>query len=206
MNFVRACSKCRDLGNNCLPCFFSIITLLVIRFVFKFEKWHALSPYSCHQYKRQCVEIIEKEVKPESVVEVGCGLGEIISRVSATKRLAIDIDPNVIKAARFLSRAETSLVYRVGSIIDAEEFGSSMDVLVMINWPHSLTPEVLLSELNKLFSKVTVDYLLVDEIIEKGNQRRQHDYEEMLRGKYEIHKRFSDVVRIRDLVLLRRVV
>ena len=39
---------------------------------------------------------------PERVVEVGCGLGDILSRIEARDRFGLDEDANVIRAARFL--------------------------------------------------------------------------------------------------------
>lgn len=204
MNAHRALTVCRRLGSSCLPCALAIAFLFALRAVFGFERWHAKSPFYCHPYKQKCVMLIEEEVRPRSVVELGCGLGEIIRRISAPNRYGIDIDVRVVRAARFIAGTRSGIEFRAGSFPEVTEVGPDLDLLIMVNWPHSLTPTELQTALDTLFAKVKIKWLLVDEIVEKNNHRCQHDYEAILHGRYAVHRRISDDVHVRNLVLLRQ--
>ena len=73
----------------------------ILHLFFHFDKWHIGAPYHLKPYKAQVVEIINN-LTVTSVTEVGCGLGDIISRVDSLERLGIDPDVQVIKCATFL--------------------------------------------------------------------------------------------------------
>src|SRR4051812_17445146 len=69
--------------------------------MFELDPWHANAPYSCRPYKKSVVDLVNS-LKPERVVEIGCGLGEILVRIQARHRFGLDTDADVIRAARFL--------------------------------------------------------------------------------------------------------
>src|SRR5882724_2411371 len=61
-----------------LRCLFERAWLRTIRRVFRFDEWHANAPYACRPYKKSVVDLANS-LRPNTVVEVGCGLGEILS-------------------------------------------------------------------------------------------------------------------------------
>ena len=60
-------------------------------------KWHLNATYYVREYKGKVINIcnfFKSDV--EYVIEIGCGLGELISRVNINNKIGIDIDKNVL--------------------------------------------------------------------------------------------------------------
>jgi hypothetical protein len=90
------------------------------------------------------------------VVELGCGLGDILSRIEAPIRVGYDIDSGVIRAARFLHGRHVTFVEG-----DAASFREERpDVLILVNWLHNVSPADLRELLLPLAAKSR--YLIVD--------------------------------------------
>jgi trans-aconitate methyltransferase len=142
--------------------------------VFGFAPWHASAPYACRPYKKVVVELANT-LHPAVAVELGCGLGDILSRVLASDRVGIDLDANVIRAARWLHR-DCRWVHGDGSSVQGLEL-PSIDCLIMVNWIHALSPEQLARLLLPLLPRVR--YLLVDTIDADGpsSYRYRHDFD-----------------------------
>ena len=60
--------------------------------VFRFDPWHAAAPYSCRPYKSQVVALANS-LRPAVALEIGCGLGDILSRVDARERIGLIVMP-----------------------------------------------------------------------------------------------------------------
>ena len=62
--------------------------------LFHFDKWHTMPiehrPYAL-ELCRYINELIEKE-RLENVVEIGCGLGEILARIKAGQKTGFDVE------------------------------------------------------------------------------------------------------------------
>jgi hypothetical protein len=149
--------------------------LSLLRIVFGFDKWHAAAPYCCRAYK-QAVVALANESRPSVVVEVGCGLGDIISRVSASERVGIDSDRRVIRAARFMHRTGRWDQGSVDAVATAVTPSRRIDCLIMVNWIHTLSPEELAAAILPLI--VRIRYLIVDAIDPDGpsSYRFKHDF------------------------------
>jgi hypothetical protein len=150
--------------------------LEALRLLFGFDPWHASAPYSCRPYKALVVEMANS-LEPSIVVEVGCGLGEIISRVNAVERFGIDSDVRVIRAARFLHRGRGFWIHDDASCIQRivpPEL--SIDCLIMVNWIHNLNPERLSKLLLPLLPRTR--YLILDAIDADGpnSYLYKHDF------------------------------
>jgi SAM-dependent methyltransferase len=173
---VSECPLHRKSPGQRLRCRVARLWLGVLQRVFQFDAWHSNSPYSCRPYKRVVVGIVNS-LQPKSVVEVGCGLGEILSRTSARERFGFDSDPAVIRAARFLHPRGTRWVAADAS--DVRELlprEHDIDCLVMINWIHSLRPDQLAECVLPLLARVR--YVLLDAIDHDAppSYRFRHDF------------------------------
>ena len=146
-----------------------------LRRLFGFDPWHAAAPYVCRPYKAVVVQLANS-VRPQLVVEVGCGLGDIISRVRAAERIGIDADARVIRAARFLHR-RGRWVHGEGDSIPGLLGGTRrIDCLIMINWIHSLAPQELATLLLPLLPATR--HLVVDAVDsdDPRSYRHKHDF------------------------------
>lgn len=165
----------KSLGQR-LHCRVARLWLGVLQRVFQFDAWHSSSPYSCRPYKRVVVGIVNS-LRPNSVVEVGCGLGEILSRTCARQRFGFDSDAAVVRAARFLHPRGTKwLAADASAVPELLPRGQGIDCLIMINWIHNLRPERLAECVLPLLPRVR--YLLLDAIDHDAppSYRFRHDF------------------------------
>jgi hypothetical protein len=138
--------------------------------VFDFPpSWHP--PLSARPYRRTVAGIINT-LEPHTVCEVGCGLGSILVLVKATQRCGYDADAGVIRAARLIRSGR--IRFRQGSIADISESG--IDVLVLVNWIHEVSPGELAAQLWPQLPRTK--YLLLDAIDPDNDfgYRFKHDF------------------------------
>jgi SAM-dependent methyltransferase len=111
------------------------------------------------------------KVTPRTVVEVGCGLGEIISRVEAPNRAGYDLEQAVIDAARYLRGSRVD--FHVGSALNVKE--AKIDVLIALNWIHNLSPKEMEEFLEPFYNRVA--YFLLEGITPgHSGYRFHHDF------------------------------
>jgi SAM-dependent methyltransferase len=146
-----------------------------LRCVYGFHRWHAGASYASRTYKARTVALVES-LKPETVVEIGCGLGEILARTSAKKRFGFDQDPAVIAAARVLHGRSVSfhLAALAAPARIAEIVAGPIDVLIMVNWPHELSIDEIDAALRRLTESTAVSYLVIDAIAEHLEGYQHH--------------------------------
>ncbi|HVO48293.1 MAG TPA: hypothetical protein VMT29_18385 [Steroidobacteraceae bacterium] len=159
-----------------LRCRLDRAALAALRPLFGFDPWHAAAPYSCRPYKATVVALVN-ELRPALAVEVGCGLGDIISRISARERYGIDVDGGVIRAARVLHPRGTRWVQGdagvVGTVVPGDR---TIDCLIMVNWIHNFAADQLGQWLQPLLPRTR--HLLLDAIDADGpaSYRHKHDF------------------------------
>jgi SAM-dependent methyltransferase len=145
--------------------------------VYGFDIWHITNGGRCRPYKLIIADKIN-QLSPDNatVVEVGCGLGDILRHVKSANRIGCDIDHRVIRAARMRALFH-NVVLRVGDSTVISE--SAIDVLIMVNWIHTLSPSDL-SELVAPFLPRT-KYFLFDSIDEESlsSYKYGHDFQFM---------------------------
>lgn len=163
----------RKRRTRAVRCALARLWLRALRWLFPFDAWHASAPYPCRPYKQAVVELANS-LHPAVAVEVGCGLGDIISRVKAADRIGIDRDRQVIRAARLLHwrgtwiEGDATRVLRLGY--------ARIDCLIMVNWIHALSAEDLAALLLPLLPLTR--YLILDAIDpdSPGSYRYRHDF------------------------------
>jgi SAM-dependent methyltransferase len=150
--------------------------LAALRTVFEFDSWHANAPFSCRPYKGQVVELANS-LHPRTVVEVGCGLGDILSRISARERFGFDTDAGVIRAARFLHRHSAHWIHGdAACVARTVPVDHGIDCMIMVNWTHNVSAEQLAALLLPLAQRVR--YLILDaiDVNGPGSYKHKHDF------------------------------
>jgi hypothetical protein len=181
----------------------SRLFLETLRQIFHFDAWHASGTYACRPYKEKAVTLAGS-IKPALALEVGCGLGEIIRRVPAGRRIGVDPDPDVLRAARFLANRRAE--YRQASFSEPDRIaaaagGQPIDVLIAINWVHHLSTAQIESGIDAIQRCVPVRYLLIDEVAATDLVHR-HD-RSTLAGLGEVETSVHDEHDARTLHLVR---
>jgi SAM-dependent methyltransferase len=159
-----------------MRCRLERLWLGALRCVFRFDAWHANAPYACRPYKKSVIDLANS-VHPTTVVEVGCGLGDIVSRIRAENRYGFDLDARVIRAARFLHPRGTAWIVGNAAKIGEQNLPVTLiDCLIMVNWIHNLSSEELAATLAPLLSKTR--YLIVDAVDQNApaSYRVKHDF------------------------------
>ncbi len=138
---------------------------------FRFDPWHADAPYCCRTYKKTVVDLVNS-LAPNSVIEIGCGLGELLYRIHSSRRYGYDVDLGVIRAARILHGSKISFFH--GDATKVEQ--SDIDVLILVNWIHGQSPVELEGLVKPLLNRVR--YLVLDAIDPDGpdSYRYKHDF------------------------------
>ncbi|HET8685245.1 MAG TPA: class I SAM-dependent methyltransferase, partial [Methanosarcina sp.] len=90
----------------------------VLYSIHSFDRWHIRAVYQFRPYKSQVVEIANS-TQPDTAIEIGCGLGDILSRIHAKNKLGIDIDSGAIRSAKFLHRQ--NIIFKQGSLDKARD-------------------------------------------------------------------------------------
>ena len=71
------------------------------------------------------------------VVEIGCGLGDIIRRLRFRERIGVDADPAVLRAASLLALPQRAAGLRIRPFtFPSDELPGRFDAILMVNWPH----------------------------------------------------------------------
>lgn len=142
-----------------------------------FDKWHLNSLRERH-YAFPMIDRINRmvndgEVSSGMVLEIGCGLGDIISSIRRHNKIGYDIDKKAILAARIL---HPGTKFRVGSFDSLRD--EKISVLIAVNFLHRITYEDCCRYFREMFSRNEVELVVVDEV-QSPPYQYAHDYEEL---------------------------
>ena len=138
---------------------------------FGLPRWHMQSPFHWSPYKPLVVSIASRDPR-QTLVEIGCGLGEIVARIDAAKKIGLDSDARALNAARKLNR---HVLFCQGTFETAPEqlyrLGvRSVDTVIAVNLGTSL--ETKLQGLEDLVSEFKVQRIIADEPTPNENTAR----------------------------------
>lgn len=143
-----------------------------------FDPWHLNSLnerfYAIPTIKRINELIQNGEVSNGTIIEVGCGLGDIISAVNWKDKLGFDIDEKVVLTAKLL---HPKTAFQVGSF-DAIR-GRKISILMALNFLHRVNDEDCYRYFNELTCHNEVDRIVVDEV-QSPPYLYSHDYKRLL--------------------------
>jgi cyclopropane fatty-acyl-phospholipid synthase-like methyltransferase len=121
--------------------------------IFKFDKWH-LSTFQERSYAKSIVSYLNVNASSKrlSMVEIGCGLGDIIRRIKIKNKLGLDVDEKALKAAKLISylQVKFNIKYELFVFPTSSLFGL-YDVIIMVNWIHNIEPKELKEKLEEYF-------------------------------------------------------
>jgi len=141
----------------------------ILHLIYGFDPWHVTGNFHARPYKADVVKLIES-VPHDRVVEIGVGLGDILGRVRAEKRLGLDRDPQVLKAARFCVEGPVSFAVadfaspdQIISALKHNDF-SSVDVMILVNWIHMIDMDLIEQILSTVSKTIPLRYIVMDTI------------------------------------------
>lgn len=142
-----------------------------------FDRWHLGSLvgrlYALPMIDRINELIRNGELSSGMIIEVGCGLGDIISSIQWRDKLGYDIDRKAIRAARILHPRTR---FRVGTF-DAIR-GEKISVLLALNFLHRVNDEDCFRYFSELISHNRVETIVID-AVQSPPYQYAHDYEKL---------------------------
>lgn len=132
----------------------------VLYWVYHFDYWHT-APVEWREYALELCKFVNslaRDRELRSVVEVGCGLGEILGRLKIPARLGFDRSESVLRVARKL---HPGIEFVLGSFA---EVSVKADILIAVNFIHEIPPEELKQMLLGSAEKAGVKYIVVDRV------------------------------------------
>mgnify|MGYP003971213251 CR=1 FL=1 len=142
--------------------------------VFNFDRWHAQTVVGNH-YVRLIIKTVNSS-KATNVVEIGCGLGEIILNVDSKNKLCLDQSQEVLNAASFISKLKfKNAVFKKFDFTN-DSLKDKHDVIIMVNWPHVINEKILKDKFSILFNKNLNNsgFIIIDTVADE-NYRHNHD-------------------------------
>ena len=128
---------------------------IILIAIFRVDWWHASLLYH-RPYARDIISELNKRPKRRSILELGCGLGEIIGNSRYQKRYFFDISVRVLRAARFLqiiSFRDSLNVYKVFDLLeDTVDDQIKLDSIVLVNFTHGYDRKDLYPCLERLIN------------------------------------------------------
>lgn len=153
--------------------------------LFGFNSWH-VAPYCQRAYAQRVVYELNRATRRTGVVEIGCGLGDILRRLKYIEKLGLDQEPEVVRAAAFLGKIRNSGCGRVEfrtATFPEIELNKPYDAIIMVNWIHNVPPQSLKSGIARLFSAhLNVGGQLVFDLVENPSYQFNHKLDFLTAG------------------------
>lgn len=151
--------------------------------ILKFDVWHISS-----DKERPYVNYLIKEINSLNldgkVVEIGCGLGDIISNIKLENKMGCDIDKKVIIAAHLL---HPKVKFCVGSFKGISS--QKISVLIAVNFLHTFNRAELERELGGALGRNDINMIIVDEV-PSPPYAYSHDYQTFFQKEgYSLYKK-----------------
>jgi 2-polyprenyl-3-methyl-5-hydroxy-6-metoxy-1,4-benzoquinol methylase len=153
----------------------------ILYLIFRFDKWH-ISPSSNRIYPSAIIKFIKGLYPLNSICEIGCGLGDIISKLDGQYLLGLDHDENVLRAASYMHKKSQNIEFK------RFEFSTSVlegqfDLIIAVNWLHGMDESSVKSFFIKYFNVNLNDsgFIIVDTINSIG-YKYYHNFEKYFIG------------------------
>jgi hypothetical protein len=123
------------------------------------------------KYAKDLILFLNKQEARDNYIEIGCGLGDIIRNVKYKNRFGLDIENEVLRAAKFISMFSfhRKIIYkRFRFPIDQIE--GKYNVIVMVNWIHNIEPGILKQKIVEYFYNNLLDngMIIMDSVNHAG--------------------------------------
>lgn len=123
-----------------------------------FDPWHT-SPYELREYVQAVAKYVNDK-GAKSVVDIGCGLGDLLAHIQAPFRLGIDPGKGEIEAATHLY--EKKGIRFIRGSFDEMEQGQEIDYLITLNFMHGSPEEIWRPAYAGICEKNRISHIIVD--------------------------------------------
>ena len=161
---------------------------VLLRKIYKLKPWHD-DPLNAKPYAAYIVKNINSRIEEEnirSVVEIGCGLGDIIGNINLHRgKIGYDITRETVKCARLLHPTTS---FQVGSY-DSVQVGK-IDLLIIAGVLHRISDEELSKWFNCLKKNNDIKEICVDtQLRATSDYPCVHEYHKIIGNEYHLINR-----------------
>jgi len=188
--------------SNLFKCFYWRLKLKVLAYKsgLTLYPWHIKVNIYCRPYKWRVIEVANS-LNPNSVIDIGCGLGEIISRVKAQYRVGIDIDKSCIYLANKLNKGPIYIEGSFDSVLALQV--KEIDLLIIVGLIHGISMDTLSFHINQILDSKTCKYIITDRYKEDYPERGiVHDLSKYNK-RIKLINAYDDYEGYRDIMLWR---
>lgn len=165
--------------------YFKKLFRIILMLFFRFDYWHT-SPLDNRKYAIDIISMLNRRVSRESLIEIGCGLGDILTNAHYDRKYFYDISPEVLNAAVFLqkfSKIPSINSFKTFNLLtDTIEKDLKFDAIVLVNWIHGFESEALKYCFNNIINNnLNKKGLIVFDIIENNpNYKFNHTASDLI--------------------------
>jgi hypothetical protein len=159
---------------------------MMLFYIFRFDHWH-VSPLLERPYARDIINYLNSQPADHRrrIIEIGCGLGDILRNVRFHEKLGLDCDINALRAATFLSclRLKREDIRFEYSKFPDTQVNGFYDAILMVNWIHNIPPVLLKEKIEEYFREHLLPggQFLIDTVGAK-NYKYNHSVEFLTEG------------------------
>lgn len=151
--------------------------------IYKFDKWH-VSPLMDRRYAQDLIVYLNSRKERYKFLEVGCGLGDILRNVKYKYRLGLDIEQEVLSAARLISifQLKRGIGFRK-FIFPIDSINGKFDVILLVNWIHNIEPYIIKEKVSEYFHQnLSVHGLIIIDSVNHNGYKYYHKVQEIIIG------------------------
>lgn len=178
-------SRARQLTRKLRPRKIRTLGRIVLAKAYGFDLWHR-SLLSERPYAQRLIAHLNERDKASrrSMVEIGCGLGDVVRHARFEHRLGLDSDPNVLRAAALLARLDRKQQIEFREFVFPEShLDGQWDAIVLVNWIHMIPGSILRERLGDyLATNVRPGGEIVIDTVRDPSYTFNHSVEELTGG------------------------
>lgn len=150
----------------------------IIIILLRIDKWHEYSDKNYVDYTVKVANMILENDKVSScdedscAIEVGCGLGDIVSNIRYKKKIGFDVNKRIVIGAKIL---HPTVVFKTGSFETIK--GKKIKCLIIVNILHFLEPEYVNKNIHELLEDNIVEYIIIDELRNTEGTEYKYEYD-----------------------------
>ena len=147
----------------------------------KIYNWHLKGTFFCRKYKMISLEIINS-IKPALYIDIGCGLGELLSKVNLDKKYKLGYDKDkTLKEANIILNEDkfkffTNEDHLLSSIDKLKTIKNEKKIVSMLNFCQDLNQDDLKVMIDKFHKRIGSYTLIIDNIYAEGKEFKNNHH------------------------------
>jgi len=129
---------------------------IILMLFFRFDYWHT-SPVDNRKYAIDIISVLNHRVSRGGLMEIGCGLGDILIKSNYERKYFYDISKEVLNAAAFMQKfsktPEINFFKTFDLLTDSLDKDLKIDAIVLVNWIHCIESELLKSRFSAIIKE-----------------------------------------------------